>query len=497
MHIISKSDYLKYLDCPSYFWFWKNDKSILSKEKEDPFADRLKSQGYEVELFARNLYPNATLVTGDLEEASSMTDQLIQSGSSEILQASFLVDHLFVSCDMLIWNDLFGGWDIIEVKSSTDKDKKSKEHILDAAFQRLVAEKAGLKIVNVYLTELNKEFYKDGDIDPNKIFNISEITTDCIELEQKILADIDLAKSLLAYGTPNDCSCKYKGRSRHCRAFNYLYPKVPSYSIYDLRSIGTSKKVLRTLVDGNHLKIDQIPDEVVLNEKHSLQAYVTKTKEVHIEKEKIKNQFDGLIYPLYFLDYETLACGIPKFENTYPYQQTVFQYSIHIVEHNDNITHKEYIHEDQTTPVHEVAQKLREDIGDIGSVIVWNKGFEGKCHKDLALVNPDLKPFLLGLNERMYDLMDIFRRMEYLHDDFKGSYSIKDVLPVMCPELSYDGLEVSNGTKAVVEYENLIFGDVPEELKESTFEALLEYCKLDTWAMVRIFQELQKEINHA
>jgi len=496
MHIISKSDYLKYLECPSYFWFWKNNKSVLSIEKEDPFADRLKSQGYEVELFARNLHPNATIITGNLDESSSMTDQLIRSGTHELLQASFLVDRLFASCDILIWNDLFGGWDIIEVKSSTAKEKKSKEHILDAAFQRIVAVKAGLKIVNVYLLELNKKHYKDGVIDPNKIFNSTEITTECIEFEQKILADIDLAKVLLASTIPKECSCKYKGRSRHCRSFNYLYPKVPSYSIYDLRAIGTSKKVLRSLVDGKQLKIDQIPDEVVLNEKHSLQTYVTRTKEVHIEKEKIKDQFDGLIYPLYFLDYETLACGIPKFENTYPYQQTVFQYSIHIVEHNGDITHKEYIHEDQTTPVHVVAQKLREDIGGIGSVIVWNKGFEGKCHKDLALVNSDLKPFLLGLNNRMYDLMDVFRKMEYLHDEFKGSYSIKDVLPVMCPELSYDGLEVSNGTKAVVEYENLIFGDIPEELRESKFEALLEYCKLDTLAMVRIFQKLQKEINH-
>ena len=298
MHIISKSDYLKYLECPTYFWFWKNDKSKLSKEKEDPFADRLKSQGYEVELFARNLYPNATLVTGDLEEASSMTDQLIQSGSSEILQASFLVEGLFASCDIFIWNELFDGWDIIEVKSGTDKDKKSKEHILDAAFQRIVAIKAGHKIVNVYLLELNKEYYKDGDINPNRIFNISEITTECIELEQKILGDIDRVRTLLTSGSPKECSCKYKGRSRHCRAFNYLYPKVPSYSIYDLRSIGTSKKVLRSLMDGNHLEIDQIPDEVVLNEKHSLQAYVTRTKEVHIEKEKIKDQFDRLTYPL-------------------------------------------------------------------------------------------------------------------------------------------------------------------------------------------------------
>lgn len=490
--MISKSDFLKYKECSSFFWFWKNDPSVLSKEKEDPFIDRLKSQGYEVELFARQLYPNAILVNGQPKMASEMTSQLINQGTQEIFQASFLAEGLFSSCDILLWNDLYGGWDIVEVKSSTDKEKKAKEHILDAAFQRVVLEKAELKVVNVYLLELNKNFYKDGEIDPNQVFNTTEITTQCIELESQILADIQTAKDLLLSENPLDCSCKYKGRARHCRAFDYLYPNVPAYSVYDLRAIGSSKKVLRSLIDGKHLRIDQIPDDMKLGEKHSLQKFVAQTKEVVFEKENIHSQLENLQYPLYFLDYETLACGIPKFDETYPYQQTVFQYSLHIVHETGDIEHKEYIHKDMSTPVHILAQMLREDIGDEGNVIVWNKGFEGKCNQDLAEANPDLRIFLMGLNDRIYDLMDIFRKMEYLHDDFKGSYSIKNVLPVMCPELSYDGLAVSNGAEAVVEYEQLVFGDVPEEMKVEKFDELLEYCELDTWAMVRIFQELQK-----
>ena len=495
MSIITKSDFLKYKECSSFFWFWKNDKSVLSKEKEDPFIDRLKAQGYEVELFARNIYPEAILITGDSKNASQITSDLIIDNKQQFFQASFLADKLFASCDILLWNDLFQGWDIIEVKSSSDKgwDKnKKKEHILDSAFQRIVVQKSGLRVINVYLLELNKDFYKNGEIDPDQLFNTTEITTQCIELESEILADILNAKDLLQNANPSDCLCKYKGRSRHCRAFSYIYPNVPSNSSYDLRAIGSSKKVLRTLIDGNHLRIDQIPNDIKLNEKHTLQKLVAQTKEVVFKKEKIQAQFGDLQYPLYFLDYETLACGIPKFDITYPYQQTVFQYSLHIVHESGDIEHIEYIHKDISTPVHIIAQKLREDIGDEGNVIVWNKGFEGKCNKDLAKVNPELNAFLLGLNDRIYDLMEIFRKMEYLHDDFKGSYSIKNVLPVMCPDLSYDGLTVSNGAEAVVEYENLIFGDVPQELKVEKFEALLEYCKLDTWAMVRIFQELEK-----
>ena len=495
--MITKSDFLKYKECSSFLWFWKNEPKVLSEEKVDPFIERLKSQGYQVEVFARNLYPNAVFVTGSPENAANLTIDLFSKGHKELFQASFLVDGLFASCDILIWNDLLSAWDLIEVKSSTDKGyqkDKRKEHILDAAFQRVVIHKSGLKIANVYLLELNKEFFKDGAIDPIHIFNTTEITSQCIEMEQGILADIEHAKELLHKPKPQDCSCKYKGRSRHCRAFNHLYPNVPAYSIYDLRAIGSSMKVLRSLVDNGHLVIDDIPDDVQLNQKHSLQRYVTQTKDVVFEKELIKSQFDKLQYPLYFLDYETLACGIPKFDNTYPYQQTVFQYSLHILHASGEMSHKEYIHRDQSTPVHTVAEKLREDIGDVGHVVVWNKGFEGKCNQDLANVNPDLESFLLDLNVRIFDLMEIFRRMEYLHDDFKGSYSIKNVLPVMCPDLSYEGMPVSNGAEAVVVYEDLIFGNVAEYDKESKFNDLLEYCKLDTWAMVRIFQELDEMI---
>jgi len=493
--IITKSDFLKYKECSSYFWFTKLNPQVLSEEKLDPFIERLKLQGTEVELFARGLFPDGVLVNGKLERAALNTAECINLGCKEIFQASFLVEGLFASCDVLVWNELFQGWDIIEIKSSTDKERKSKEHILDAAFQRLVVEKAGLKVVNVYLIELNKDYFRDGDIDIDALFNQTEITTECIEIEQQLIVELQDAKKLLNQPEPTECSCKYKGRSRHCLAFDHLYPNVPSYSIYDLRAIGSSKRVLKQLVDSGSLNINDIADDIELNTNHTKQQWVNSTKEIIIEKDVIKQQFDQLQYPLYFLDYETLACGIPKYDETYPYQQTVFQYSLHILNSDGSTVHKEFIHRDQSTPVHIVAQRLREDIGDVGHVIVWNKGFEGKCNADLANVNQDLSDFLLDLNKRIYDLMEIFRRMEYLHDDFKGSYSIKNVLPVMCPELSYDKLEVTNGAAAVVEYENLIFGNVPEDVKDVKINALLEYCKLDTWAMVRIYQELRKLVS--
>ena len=272
--MITKSDFLKYKECSSFFWFWKNKPDILSDEKLDSFIERLKLQGKEVELFARNLYPQAVLVEGRLEAAVSVTKELIQKGTKALFQASFMVDDLFASCDVLVWNEMFQGWDIIEIKSSTDKDRKKKEHLIDATFQRIVAQRAGLKIVNVYLLELNKEYYKEGELDPIALFNETEITTECIVMEQQLNAEISDAQNSLKHKEPSECSCKYLGRSRHCRAFSYLYPLVPAYSIYDLRSVGSSKKLLRQLVDGAYIKLSSVPDSIKLNKKHEKQLWV-------------------------------------------------------------------------------------------------------------------------------------------------------------------------------------------------------------------------------
>ena len=148
-------------------------------------------------------------------------------------------------------------------------------------------------------------------------------------------------------------------------------------------------------------------------------------------------------FPIYFLDYETSAYAIPQYDGTRPYQQIPFQYSIHIINDLESeIIHRDYLHPDQTNPMVQLSHQLRSDIGDTGSVIVWNKRFEGMCNKGLAEAVPDLSPFLLGINKRFFDLMEIFSKRMYVHKDFKGSSSIKKVLPVLVPDLSYQNLTI-------------------------------------------------------
>ena len=104
-----------------------------------------------------------------------------------------------------------------------------------------------------------------------------------------------------------------------------------------------------------------------------------------------------------------------------------------------------------------------------------------------------------SVNSRTYDLMDVFTKQHYVHKDFKGSTSIKKVLPVLAPELSYKELTIQEGGTASSSWMTLINPGLLDSLagqaeKSQLKKDMLEYCKLDSYAMVRILEELEKVI---
>ncbi|MFT6336466.1 MAG: hypothetical protein ACJATI_003225 [Halioglobus sp.] len=494
---LTKSDFLKYKECSSYAWFNKNKPEILVNQEIDPFVQGLIDQGTEVERWALKLFPNGVHVRAFHEKAVDTTWRLITEGKKTIYQATFSDDELYAMIDILQWNDLFQAWDIYEVKSSSSQQdqetgKRKEEYIDDTGFQRILLQKLGLRVANVFLVQLNKEYVKNGEIDVQELFAIDEITDKLIELEAAHKAEInDAYIALQSAKEPKSCTCKYKARNRQCAAFSYLYSDTPEYAVYDLNRIGSSKKQLVEMVDNNILSMDDIHDVSKFKKMKLWQWQTYIDNEEIIIQDKIQEELDGLEYPLYFLDYETLPSAIPKYDGTCPHQQVVFQYSLHIIEHEGSpINHKEYLHTSTEPPMETLAQNLRNDIGDNGSVIVWYKPFEVPRTKELASAVPEHSPFLLALAERIYDLMDIVTKGYYHHKDFKGSASIKAVLPVMCPELSYKTLTIQNGGQAMTTYRDLLFSDKYKGQEKEISKDLLAYCELDTWAMVRIWEEM-------
>ena len=181
-----------------------------------------------------------------------------------------------------------------------------------------------------------------------------------------------------------------------------------------------------------------------------------KTNKPYLDKIKLKNFLDSFVYPIYFLDYETYPLAVPIYNKYKTYQQMVFQYSLHIVNKDGTILHKEYLETEQGDPSRNLIKQLSSDIGPVGSVISWNKTFEMGRNEDMARLYPEHSEFLKDVNKRMIDLADFINKEMYIHPDFLGDWSIKNVLPVMVPELSYKKLKINKGDQAMLTWWDMV-----------------------------------------
>jgi hypothetical protein len=219
-------------------------------------------------------------------------------------------------------------------------------------------------------------------------------------------------------------------------------------------------------------------------------------REPKIEKEAIENLLTSLKYPLYFIDYETCQYAIPEFEGTKAYQQIPFQYSLHIIhEEGAPLEHKEFLADSEDeNMIRHFAESMIEDMPEDGSVIIYNNSFEPARNREIAEIYPDLKGEMERINGNIVDFMVPFRSRDYYTKEMEGSYSIKKVLPALFPdddELDYDNLPlIHNGGQASSAF--LSLKDEPPEKQKEIREALLEYCKLDTYAMVKIWEKFKE-----
>jgi len=299
---------------------------------------------------------------------------------------------------------------------------------------------------------------------------------------------IDKALELLAQDDLKitSCSCIYKSAGQRCDSFARFNPQVPEYSTsHILRG-----KKLAELIENKVFDPKNIPIDFELTDPQKIKVDLQRIGRPMIDAINIRETLDKLIYPLYFLDYETLLKPIPVMDGYNPNSQLVFQYSLHVIREKgdvgEKIEHFEYLADDIESSTEGLVKSLEKNIGKIGSVLVWYEPFEKSRNIELGKLHPEYEGFFKDVNNRVYDLMKIFKK-DYLMPEFKGSASIKKVLPILVPKLSYKDLEVQDGTMAMSAWEELLVTKDLER-REEIRENLLRYCELDTWAMVKIFE---------
>ncbi|EKD63008.1 MAG: hypothetical protein ACD_51C00365G0002 [uncultured bacterium] len=481
--MLSKSDYLRYLQCKKCLWLYKHRKDL--KPKPSASQEAIFEQGYKVENYARELFPKGVEIENVFSDGDKKTKELIANGKKVIYQASVMAEGLWAMADIFIKNE--DKWDIYEVKSSTEvKD----EHIADLCFQKIAFEKGGFKIGDTYLVHINNEYVKNVEIEPNKLLTIEKITEQVDNLRSSVEADIPKAiKITKETEEPTVRILKQCKKPYECPFKEYCFRDIPPYSIYNLTRINERK--LADLLDMGIMEICDIPDGFPLSTAQENQILTAKSGKPIIEIGKTATTLKSLPYPLYFLDYESIAPAIPIYDGTKPYQQVCFQYSLHVVTENGT-EHYEYLGKGDKNPIPDLLKSMRGNIGDTGAVIVWNKSFESSRNNEMAEMYPEYKDFLASVNGRIFDLMEIFSKQYYVHPEFKGRYSIKKVLPVIVPELSYKNLEIQKGDIASLKWFGIARGEITGAEKDTIFKNLLKYCHLDTLAMVEIWNNILK-----
>ena len=462
-HTLTKSDYLKFLDCPEELWLKKND-----RKKIPPINENKKfvyEQGNLIDALAQQLF----------------------IGENVEYQKEIKVDNLLARADIVTYNKQNNSFNIYEVKAST---KVKPENYDDVAFQKTVFELGGLTVSKVHVIYINNQYAIEEPIDVRQLFSIKNVTRSVIKLQSKTKSTINEALSFINGPKPSK-KITFCRKKLECPFVLNEFTNLPDYSIWNIAGLRDIKR--KELVARNIFSITDVPDDFDLNENQKQQVKTAKEGIPVIDKIAIKNQLDRLKFPLYFIDYESLPYVIPLQVGYRPYQQMVFQYSLHTISApNEEPKHSGYLMTElkETTAV--LLAHLKKDIKEKGgSIIVWNKTFERERNREMAIMFPKYANLLHSMNDRIYDLMTPFNKKMYVDPAFKGRTSLKSVLPVLVPDLSYTELAINNGSDAFYQWFSMIKNNLSQEQKESITENLEKYCFLDTWAMVKIWEVLK------
>lgn len=485
--VITKSLYCSLLFCDRCAWLSRNKpEKYVEKKKEDVLQN-----GKEVGDLARNLFGEYDLIEFN-KNVNVMIDETLESierGTHVIAEASFKYENAFCSVDILK-NDI-DGLEVYEVKSSTEV---TDVYLDDVAFQVYILKNLGYKVKKASIVYLNNKYVRHGELDINELFAIEDVSSDIEPRVEEVQSNID--RILKNLNTKEEITCDldiYCFKPYDCPFWEYCVKDLPKPNVFDVREMHNSTK-LKLYKEGKNSFEDLLNEDI--NEKYLQQIdFEVNNKEDYINKERINEFMDTLSYPLYFFDFETYQQAIPLFDGVSPYMQIPFQYSLHCIRNeNSELEHMEFLGIEGTDPRRMLAERLVKDIDSNGSVIVYNMRFEKTVLKNLASLYPDLASDLMRIHDNIIDLMKPFKDRDYYTKGMKGSYSIKYVLPSLFPDdpsLNYHNLNlIHNGSEAMNAFNTLV--DYSDEQRAIIRKNLLEYCKLDTYAMVKIWQKLNE-----
>lgn len=489
MRPLSKSKILAYRQCPKRLWLevhhpeWRED----SDATQASFTI-----GHQVGELARRLYdPRGKGVlldphTEGFDTAFARTRVLLQS-AQPIFEASFQAAGALALADVLlpVKKKPQLTWRMIEVKSSTSVKDYHRD---DAAVQAFVALAAGVPLTAIALAHIDSSWVYPGNESYDGLLVEHDLSEESLNRGDEVRGWIAEAQKIVAQKeapaqktgahchTPYECGFFAWCRSQEPRA-EYPIEWLP----------GRWKKALSEHVEANGVTdLRDVPD-ALLNDPQQRVKAATLSGKPHFDRRAAAAALAAYPLPAYFMDFETIQFAVPIWKGTRPYQQIPFQFSVHRLSRTGKLEQRAFLDLSGQDPSRAFAEALITACGERGPIFVYNAAFETTRIRELAQRFPRLAKPLLALNERVVDLLPIAREY-YYHPDQHGSWSIKAVLPTLCPDLHYGNLEgIQDGGMAMNAYLEALDPQTGAVRKREIEQQLLAYCTLDTLALVRLW----------
>jgi hypothetical protein len=341
---------------------------------------------------------------------AAIRDSTIRDNRKPLFEAGFVHSGGFARVDILnpVGKD---AWDIIEVKSSTEvKDV----NLTDLAFQAFVYTGAGVNIRRRCVMHVNRDYVRRGPVGPKKFFKLVDVTKDVSGLSRDIEPQLeDMFRTIRRKQEPAiqispHCSDPYP-----CPLQDKCWAFLPADSVFNLYYGG--KKCWRLFGEGI-IRLTDIAGHVELTDRQAIQRKVALTGQSHIDRKALASFLKRLKYPVGYLDFETFNTAIPLFDGLTPYQQVPFQFSLHRVTAPGSAPeHHAFLAYGRTDPRPEFLNRLRDCIGDKGTVVVYNAKFEKGVLDKLAAAFPEHAGWIEKVKCRIIDLLEPFQSFDYYH----------------------------------------------------------------------------------
>ena len=494
MTYLTKSNLTAFRQCPKRLWFevYRRNEAVHATD-----TTRRMAEGDKIGEIARVLCSpkgDGRLIdirASGVDEAIRTTTDILPD-RQPIFEAGFEANGARCFVDILLpsGTELEPNWRMVEVKSSA---KLKPYQIEDASIQTYIATASGLALSSIEIAHVNSAWTYQGDENYSGLLTHVDLTAEATARKSEISSWIKEAQKVVAAPEPPVVTMGKHCKTPHECGFQHLCKEGQKQAEFPVEWLaGRLHKDIQSQQRLNPALDMRDVDDALLNLDQQRIKDATISGQPYFDQSAAATELAQYSFPLYFLDFETIQYAIPRWAGTKPFQQIPFQFSLHRLNSKTSWDHSEFLDLSGNDPTRSFAEKLVEGCGNDGAIFVYNASFESARIKELSESFEDLSSALLSLNDRMVDLHPISKKHFY-HPSQHGSWSIKYLLPAICPDMveAYKNLVgVQNGTMAMDAYIAATELEDMDPSKATIADQLRSYCKLDTWAMVRVWSAL-------